>query len=74
MIEILVAIAAKLSPSERVNLFDDLVMARHVTRYAAVRVGVTQAIATLREIDEQLDWAEEGTTIPASQAGARVST
>jgi hypothetical protein len=69
-----VQLQLSLSPSERVNLFDDLIIARHLTRYAAVRVAITQAIATLREIDVQLDWAEEGTTIPASQAGGRVSS
>jgi hypothetical protein len=47
VIELLVAIAAKLSTSELATVFDHLTRARHLTRYAAVRVAVTKAIATL---------------------------
>jgi hypothetical protein len=58
LIEVLVAIGATLSTSERVDFFDDLLAAHHGTTDTAVRAAF-KAIATLRWIDEQSDGAEE---------------
>jgi hypothetical protein len=52
---------AKLSTSECVDLFDDLLGAHHGTTDTAVRAAAFKAIATLRWIDERPDGSEEGT-------------